>query len=174
MESFFRTLGEQVLKAAKGLKVEAEAYMVKSRELSIQVRDGEVETLKQTEEHGMGIRVIKRGRLGFTYTSDFSSKAVRSAVADAASMAEYTSEEEADLFPRGDYVYKALDLYDGGLDNISLGAKIELSRELERIARSSDRRVKITEQSGYDEIEYQVLIMNTRDLYAFKQANLCA
>ncbi len=173
MESFFRTVGEKALKTAHSLGVEAEAYMVKSRELSIQVRDGQVETLKQAEEYGLGLRVIKKGRLGFAYSSDFSRQAVESTVADAARMAAYTSGEEPHLFPSGDFVYQTMDLYDDSLDKVTLEEKIELSRELEHLARISDKRVKITEQSGYDEIEYQVLIMNNKDLYAFKLANLC-
>ncbi|MGB4018812.1 MAG: DNA gyrase modulator, partial [Syntrophomonadaceae bacterium] len=76
-------LGQEVLDQANRLGVDAEVFLLHNRELSIEVSDGQVETLKEAEEMGLGLRVIKDNRLGFAFTSDFSPQALQDVVQDA-------------------------------------------------------------------------------------------
>jgi len=54
--------------------IDAEVFLLHNRELSIEVVEGQVDTLKEAEEIGLGLRVIKGNRLGFAFTSDLSLK----------------------------------------------------------------------------------------------------
>lgn len=174
VETFFRIVGEKALQNARRLGVEAEVFLSRSRELSIQVRDGQVETLKHADELGLGVRVISQGRSGFAFTSDPSSRSVEAVVADAVSISRFTSRHDFNSFPRGDYVYLPMDLYDSAIEAASLEEKIELAREMECRARACDRKITNVEQAAYEEGSYETLIMNTLDLYAFKRGNLCS
>jgi len=50
----------------------AEVYIETGRELSIEVRNGDVETVQETSSHGAGIRVFVKGKMAFSNCNDFS------------------------------------------------------------------------------------------------------
>lgn len=174
MEAFFSQVGERALQIARSRGITGEVFIMKGRELSIEVRDGEVETLKQAEESGMGIRVIDQGRLGFAFTTDLSPHAAERAVADAARQAQYSAGDRLYQIPCGQgFNYVMLNLFDQGINQVSLEEKISLAREMEIKARELDKRIARLDSSSYQETEYNLLLMSTRDVYAYKKANLC-
>lgn len=174
MESFFSQVGERALQAARSRGLTGEVFIMKGREMSLEVRNGEVETLKQAEETGMGIRIIDHGRLGFTFTTDLSPKAAEQAVFDAARQAKYSAADKPYEIPGGRGVnYTVLPLFDPAIVRASLEDKIGLARDLEIKARELDKRIKRLDSSSYQETEYNVLLMNTREVYAYKKVNLC-
>lgn len=174
MELMFSQAGERVLQYIRSRGLLGEVFIMKGRELSIEVRDQEVETLKQAEESGMGIRIIDQGRLGFTYTTDLSQQAAEQAVIDAVRQARFSAGDKPYDIPSGEGVsYAMLSLFDPAIDRASLDDKINLARDLETKARELDKRVARLDSSSYQETEYSVLLMNTRGVYAFKKVNLC-
>lgn len=173
MEDFLRNTGEKALELARKRGVEAEAFLLQGRELSIEVIDGQVETFKEAEEAGLGLRVINQGRLGFVFTSDLSDQAVKQVVEDAISISRYTEADPHNCIPQGKYDYPVLEVYDPDISAVSLEAKIELAREVERVARSSDARISIIERAGYEDSEFTNVIMNTNGIYASGRGNFC-
>lgn len=171
MESFLRIAGEKALHLAKKNGVEAEAFLLYDRELSIDISGGKVETLKEAEETGIGLRVINKSRIGFAYSSDLSDRALEDMVKDAVITSKYTTADEYNVLPGGNYSYIPMGIYDDEINNISLEEKIELGREVERIARASDKRISLVERAGYEDGEYSSLLMNTNGLYAYGRAN---
>lgn len=173
MEGFLRNTGEKALELARKRGVEAEAFLLQGRELSIEVIDGQVETFKEAEEAGLGLRVINQGRLGFVFTSDLSDQAVKQVVDDAISISRYTEADPHNCLPRGKYDYPILEVYDPSIPAVSLEDKIELAREVERVARSSDSRISIVERAGYEDSEFTSVVMNTNGVYASDRGNFC-
>ncbi|MGI5911730.1 MAG: TldD/PmbA family protein [Syntrophomonadaceae bacterium] len=173
MEDFLRNAGEQALELARRKGVEAEAFLLHSRELSAEVIDGKVETLKEAEEAGMGLRVINQGKLGFVFTSDLSYQAIAKVVEDAISISHYTEADPYNCLPWGKYEYPVLEVYDPSIPGTSLEAKIEMAREVERIALSTDSRISIIERAGYEDSEFTSVIMNTNGVYTSGKGNFC-
>ncbi|SHG66006.1 PmbA protein [Thermosyntropha lipolytica DSM 11003] len=173
VQDYLQERGEKVLNLAGDLKVQAEAFLLYNRELSIEVVGGEVETLKQAEEIGLGVRVIDKGRLGFAYTTDLSDAALKKTVERAVYIARYAETDEHNVLPAGEQVYINLPLYDENIEKESLENKIELAREIERGARHKDKRIKIVERAGYEDTSVVLVIMNTAGLKAAERANFC-
>ena len=173
MEDFLRNIGQKALELARKRGVEAEAFLLQGKELSIEVIDGQVETFKEAEEAGLGLRVINQGRLGFVFTSDLSDQAVKQVVEDAISISRYTEADPYNCIPQGKYDYPVLEVYDLAIPAVSLEAKIEMAREIEQVARSSDRRISIIERAGYEDSEFTSVIMNTNGVYASGRGNFC-
>jgi len=172
MESFLRTVGDKALGLAKKQGIEAEVFLLHDRELSIEVINEQVETLKEAEEVGMGLRVINRGRLGFAYTSDLSDDAIKETADIAVKISQYTDVDEHHVLPGGKLKYQDMELFDADIVRTSVENKIDLARQVEQAAKVSDPRITIIERSGYEENEFSCLIMNTRGVYAFAQSNL--
>ena len=173
MEDFLSNAGEKALELARKKGVEAEAFLLHGRELSVEVIEGQVETLKEAEEAGLGLRVINDGRLGFVFTSDLSDQAIRQVVDDAISISRYTEADPHNCLPQGTCEYPVLEIYDPKIPETSLEEKIEMAREVEQIALSSDPRVSIVERAGYEDSEFTSVIMNTSGLYASDRGNFC-
>lgn len=139
----------------------SEVYITNAKELSIEVSNQEIETLKMAEEHGLGIRVIIDQRMGFAYSSDFSSQALDEAVNMALANAQMVNQDQFNTFPSQVREYPQLDLYDPQIADTPMEDKIELAKEIERQARSYDPRVTITESCTYQESQYFVALANS-------------
>ncbi|MEQ8236826.1 MAG: TldD/PmbA family protein [Syntrophomonadaceae bacterium] len=174
MEETLRKAGDIVLDRVNQQGLEGEVFLLHDRELNIEIRQGLVETLKQAEETGIGLRVFNAGRIGFAYSSDLSSPALQKLVDDAVSISAYTAADEYNILPQGKRVYPEVEVYDPELATASLEAKMESAREVERIARAYDPRIELVEKATYGDGEYSMLIMNNRGIYAFGQGNYCA
>lgn len=174
MEKLLKQAGEIALQEAGKKGIEAEAYLLYNRELSVDVREGQVETLKEAEEIGMGIRVFNQSRMGFAYSSDLSAPAVAEAVQNAIDISVYTSADPFNQLPQPVASYPALAIYDDFIAATSLADKIEIARETERIARAYDPRIKLVERAGYEDSESLSIIMNSRGLAATARGNAAA
>ncbi|MCH8537963.1 MAG: metalloprotease PmbA, partial [Alkalimonas sp.] len=84
----------QVLAHAKRLGASsAEASMSRTRGLSVETRNGEVETLEFNQDGGLGISLYFGQRKGSASTADLSPQALQRAVEAATDIARYTSED---------------------------------------------------------------------------------
>lgn len=162
-----------MLDKAHRLGVDAEVFMLHNRELSIEVVEGQVDTLKEAEEMGLGLRVIKGNQLGFAFTSDLSPKALDEVWDAAISICSYTAEDPYLILPVGPADYPALEVYDPVIAQTSIEEKIELARQAERATRQYDKRITVIERAGYEDSEYHSLILNTRGISAYAQGNYC-
>lgn len=173
MEETLRRAGEMALDRVRGYGVEGEAFLLYDRVLSIEISGGQVETLKEAEQMGLGVRVFNRRRMGFAYSTDLSPTAIEEVVGNAVSISTYTAADEFNQFPDGKQIYPAMTTYDAGLAAKSLEDKIELARAVERVARAHDSRIKLVERAGYEETDFSSLIMNSGGLYAYGKGNHC-
>jgi PmbA protein len=62
---------------------QAEVYLETSRNLSIEVRNGEIETVEEAATHGVGFRVFVGGKMAFSSCNDFSDSALENAMSKA-------------------------------------------------------------------------------------------
>jgi Predicted Zn-dependent proteases and their inactivated homologs len=173
MEELLRNAGQLVLNLVRQQGLEGEAYLLYERELSIEISAGQVDTLKEAEQMGMGLRVFNSGRMGFAYSSDLSAEALKQVVNNAISISTYTASDQFNRFHEGGQTYPALQTYNRAIATAALEHKIDMAVEAERTARAFDRRIKLVEQSGYEDSDFANLIMNTRGLHAFSRGSYC-
>lgn len=170
----FRRLGLEVVAKAQKLGAEmAEAFLLNSRQLSIQVANQKVETMKLAEDRGLGIRVFRNNRLGFAFTSDLDALAIEKAINQALANCRYTEEDEFLTIAEKYSAYPELDLYDPQISDISVDEKIRLAKEIELKAKNYDSRIKITERAGYDDSQYEICIVNSQGLEAYYHGAYC-
>ncbi|AFV11856.1 PmbA/TldD protein [Thermacetogenium phaeum DSM 12270] len=151
----------------------AEAYFSREEELSIEVRNGEVENLKIARDEGLGIRVIHRKRQGFAFTSDLSREAVQNALDAALANARAADEDPCYVLPEPAAAYPDLELDDPRLREVTLEEKIEMVRQMEDSGRSFDHRVRLTEQASYEEVRYQTAIANSKGVLVSSGGSYC-
>jgi len=173
VEEVLRIAAEQAINMVTEQGLEGEVFLLYDRELSIEISSGQVETLKQAEQIGLGLRVLNRGRIGFAYSSDLSLQAVEEVVRNAARISAYTAADDFNQFPAGGQVYPLMQIFDDGIASTAVEEKIEMAREVEKAARAYDKRVQVVERAGYEDSEVTVLVMNSRGLFAHGRGTYC-
>ncbi len=123
----------------------AEAYVNNNKELSVDVRGGQVETMKLAEDRGLGLRVLVGGRVGFAFTSDLQPGSVEETVRQAITNASGTSPDENRNLPEPFPQYPRLDIFDRQIPSTGVEEKIEMARVMEEEARGYSPNVKVVE-----------------------------
>ncbi len=157
-------------------KQSVDGYEICSAESShfeVESKDGKVDTLQASRSWGMAIRILNRGRIGFSYTtspdvssSGRSSKSLERLIGDAVSSAEVTTSDPCfDFTPALEKEPPILAIFDPNLMQVSEKRKIEFARELEEAARSVDpERIKKVRKASYQEAVSRTTLINSNGL----------
>jgi PmbA protein len=160
-----------VAQAASGEQVEA--YVSRDSETDIRIYDGEIEHFVSAQSEGIGIRVIRDGRTGFAYAGTLDERAIAEVLAEARDNVEFgTSDEWAALAsPDGVDVVKQ-DLWNEVLAGYATDRKIELAKELERLAKAVDPRVRV-DDANYSDVAGESAVATTTGIRRSGRENGC-
>lgn len=152
---------------------QAEIYLSQQTELVIELRKGEVETLKQASSSGLGIRVFKDKQLGFSFTSDLSSQALERAVDQACENASYTQSDPFNgLCQPPNKKYPTLS-FDPSISQRSVEEKVDLLVKTEEAAKNYDGRIDQIEACGYEDLVERQIILSSEGVDVDHQSSYC-
>jgi PmbA protein len=161
---------------------DAEAYVQDSVGREIRIFDGEVESLTDAGERGLGVRCWIDHRAGYAYGTELSEEGLGGIARDAVDTARIA---DADAFAAAPSAHSATapaeipGLYDPTLAKWTTERKIELAKGIERAALEADERVVGVETAVYADEERRVAIASSTGLagafeattaYAYLQA----
>ena len=150
----------------------AEAYLETGRNLTVEVRNGQVETVQEASTYGVGFRVFKGGRMAFASSNDFSAAALEEAVRRAVAFAGIMTPDPNNVLPDDKGETKVESLYDPETARLPLESKIKLATDLEAIAL---RVPGVTKSAGatYREGEGEVFLANSLGLLKSYRSSQC-
>lgn len=168
-----KELAEKLVKKclAKGADA-AEVYIESGRELSIEVRNGEAETVQQAASQGVGFRVFVKQRMAFSSCNDLSDKALDNAIKSAVGFASSTTPDENNILPDDKGVTQVEGLYDPQIAQVPMEKKIELAKNVEKLA-MKDARITKSAGSGYSEGEGEIYLANSNGLSKSSKFSNC-
>ena len=70
-QSFLEFAKTGLHKAMQNGADHAELFVVKGRSFEVELKNNHIDDMKQAESSGVGLRVLKDGRAGFSFSSDF-------------------------------------------------------------------------------------------------------
>ncbi len=139
---------------------QVEAYVGRNRSTEIRVYRAEVENFTSAQTQGIGVRVIRAGRTGFAYAGTLDSPV--EVLAQARENATFgTPDEWAGLATPDGVAVQPLVLWDDALPVFPTPAKIELAKELERLAAAGDPRVRVEESDYADALSESAVVTTT-------------
>ncbi len=170
----YKGLAEQLVKKClkKGADA-AEVYLESGSNLSLRVRNGEIETVQEAATHGVGFRVFVKGRMAFSSCNDFSGPALDNAIKSAVMFAKNTTPDPNNVLPDDKGMTNVPDLYDPQIGRIPIEKKIELVKKVEKLAMKDSR---ITKSAGarYGEGESEVFLANSNGLLKSHKMSACS
>ncbi|MGO9016708.1 MAG: TldD/PmbA family protein [Dissulfurispiraceae bacterium] len=150
---------------------EAEVYMKASKNLGIEVKGQEIETLESSMTAGYGVRVIKNKQLGFSYSTD---PAEMSSVADAALSVAGYAEPDDNLGLALPLQASGVDIFDRRIASITEDEAIEHTMRIEKAALDADGRIKKIRKAAGDFGTNDTYIVNSKGVDAFYSATGCS
>ena len=168
-----KAIAEQLVKRclAKGADA-AEVYIESGRNLSLDVRKGDIETVQEAAAAGAGIRVFVQGRMAFASSNDLGEKALEEAAGRAIAFAKATTADPNNVLPGDKGVTEVAGLYDPRIAQVPMEEKIELAKRLEALA-LKDPRVTKSDGASYRESEGEVVIANSNGLVKGYKSSGC-
>lgn len=163
----YQKIAEKIIETAKNLGAdEAEAYIESSRDFSLLIRNGDVDTVKQSSTKGIGLTVYKDKKMGFSYTSDFAVDSLGEFTKRTLQLAEVADPKLWNGLP--DYgkeeKQKDLDLWDPSIQEIEDEKKIAIAKKLEKIALSYDKRINNSSGARFSDSESETIIVNSKGI----------
>jgi len=156
---------DAVAQAMKAGASDAEAVVREGDEFSVNVRMGEVETLKESGSRGLGLRVFLGLRSASTSTSDLTPDGIRQLVEGALALAKFTEEDPFTGLPEtaefgsipGD-----LHLYYDDVYSLEGPERIEWARRAEAAALAADPRITNSDGGSFDAATGRKVLANSR------------
>ena len=150
----------------------AEVYLEIRRDLSVRVRNGDVETVQQSSGHGVGFRVFVGGRLGFAHCNSLSDGALDQALGTAISFAGRMTADENNVLPDDRRVTEVAGLSDPKLGEVGMQSKIELIKRTEQLA-LADPQASKSGGASYGETELEIYIANSNGIAKDFRSTAC-
>jgi len=151
----------------------AEVYLETGRALSIEVRNGQMETIQESSSHGVGFRVFREGKMGFAHSNDLADRSINDAIASAIEFAQHMTPDEHNVLPNDTGTAEVEGLFDPALGGVSMDTKIGLITETERLA-MADGRITKSDGARYSEREEIVYLANSNGIAKNYQSSYCA
>lgn len=165
---------ERILELARRHSCECEVYGESARRFSVDMHRGEVESIERSNDVGVGIRLVRDGKIGFAYTNDIEPRGLRAAFEEAHANAASSSPIDVDSLAerrepidRGD-LYPTLPPAGGDHD------KVERVRAMESACFGLDDAVANTEGAGYYEVCGDVFVASTRGFHRREKRGFCS
>ncbi len=152
---------------------DVELYYERSEDNSIELYQGEVESLESAHSKGLGIRVFVDGKMGFAYTANFNQDELVAVIKEAIANAEVVSQDEHRTLISGDYQYQEMDIYNEEFVKTEIEDKIDLLVEMERAALNYSPRIESVVGVSYGDEITAVTIANSKGINKSYKSNTC-
>ena len=155
-----------------------DALLVDSTSFETQVRLGDVETVQNSHQKRLGLRLFFGQRSATTSTSDFSPASLRQLLDDTCALAQAMADDEHAGLPEPSEVATTvpdLGLCDDSLQQLPPAERIAMARDAERAALDYDSRITNSEGGSYDSSQGDVTYVNSHGFvghYRASQASL--
>jgi PmbA protein len=151
--------------AMKAGASDAESVIREGDEFSVNVRMGEVETLKESGSRGLGLRVFLGKSSASTSTSDFTADGIRQLVEGAMALAKVTEGDPFTGLPEtGEFGSLPEDqhLFFNDVYSLAGPERIEWARRCEAAALAADPRITNSDGGSFDASTGRMILANSR------------
>jgi PmbA protein len=153
-------LCKAAIDAAEGGEA-VEAYGAESRHTEVRARGSEVEGLTFSETRGVGVRIVAGGKLGYAWAADPSVDEVRATVARARENVAFATPDEFNSLPLPGSADPMPSIFRDEQASLETDRKVSLALDLERVATTTDPRVRKTDDVLYGDAISRAVVVSS-------------
>lgn len=154
----------------KKINFDAEVYIIRSKNLKINILNQKIESIDKGDIFGISLRIIKDKRVGFSFSSGGK---IDLLIKEAIENVGFMERDEFNVLPHFISEPNKMDIYDEEINKISINHKIEIAKEIEANAYEYDPKVTKTESAGYFESGHDIHIANSYGINFMYRSNYC-
>ncbi len=144
---------------------EGEVYVRKSEGLELSLRDQAVERLRNKDEGGYALRLIKDRRMAFVHSSDLRKASLERSVEKGVVLAGAAAPDDANVLPEPSEGGVEVETFDASFDDVTFDRKLALLKDVETLAFAYDPSISKTEYLGYGDLKAGTVIANTKGIF---------
>ncbi|MGD9141781.1 MAG: TldD/PmbA family protein [bacterium] len=147
-----------------------EVFLRTSEGVDVEVRDQAVESVRNTQAAGYGLRLVVDRRMAFVSSSDMRDRSLETAVAKAADLARHSTADDSNVFiaPSGEGA--SVETFDESFDSITIDQKVNLLKDVETLCFAFDPVISKMEGINYSDRKTETVIANTEGLLSKRRA----
>ena len=159
----YMQLAHEVVQTASAGGADAEVYIAVGSQTEIQIRQGEVEKLSYAGSKGLGLRVIRDGKMGYAHRSDFAPTSLTKTVEIALTLAAIADPDPNRTLPAPQPLPQDdLAIAEPSMLTVTMEEKVAFQKAVEAAAFAYDPRVKISNLNSYIDNVSQVFLVNSK------------
>lgn len=150
---------------------DVEAFLVKQKQLEIEIYKGEIDKYSIAESGGLSLRGSANGKMGYSYTEKIEESSIDMLIDDALENSKYIEGSSDEIIFSGSDSYENINHYHGSLNQVPTQEKIEFLINLEKEANELDSRVFAVNACAYQEFEGERYILNSKGIDLYDKSN---
>ncbi|MBT5865302.1 MAG: TldD/PmbA family protein [Ilumatobacter sp.] len=171
-ESELQVVADRVVAQAQPGE-EVEAFVTRGGDTDVRIYQGAVEHFVSAQSEGVGIRVISGGRTGFAYAGTLDESAIAEVLAEARDNVQFGEPDEYAALAEPDRVaITEQSLWNDELADYPTDDKIDLAKQLEKLASGRDPRVRV-DDSNYADAHGESAVASTTGIRMSGRENGC-
>jgi PmbA protein len=171
-----RTAAGMILSLNTSFKTTAaEVFLRSYSSTTIEVKEQKIDAFDTARDIGAGLRVLVGERMGFAFTTDFSSSGLKTLVQAAVTNAQSSEPDRIHALPENHTsFYPSVAIYDPEIVSLSEREKIDRVMAMEREAFAVDPRIKRIRKASATFSNAETLIMNTKGAEVAYTSTACS
>ena len=149
---------------AKDKTDEIEILLSAGNSFSVKINEQNIESFNYSDSKGIGVRVIRDGKVGYAYTEKFDEETFKLIVDEAIENAKYTENDDVVIMENYPENTNSPNVYSESLNKIDVVDKIQLAKDLEKYAKEIDKRVFTVPNAVYGDGKSYNRIANSKGL----------
>ncbi len=171
-ESELQVVADRVVAQAQPGE-EVEAFVTRGGDTDVRIYQGAVEHFVSAQSEGVGIRVISGGRTGFAYAGTLDESEIAEVLAEARDNVQFGEPDEYAALAEPDGVaITEQSLWNDELADYPTDDKIDLAKQLEKLASGRDPRVRV-DDSNYADAHGESAVASTTGIRMSGRENGC-
>jgi len=155
---------ETVMNYAAGKVDDIEVTLSSGKSFSVMINAQNIESFKYADAKGIGIRVLKDGKVGYSYTEKFDEDTFKKVIDEAVENARFSEDEAIVTMDNYPDIKEKPDVYCEDLEKLEINKKIQFAKDLEKIALDADKKVINVPYAAFGNSNSYVRIVNSKGL----------
>lgn len=155
---------EYILNYAADKSDDIEILLAASNSFTVRIHKQNIEGFNYADTKGIGVRLIRQGKIGYAYTDKFTPEAFRMIVDEAIANSIVVETDDIVILENYPDVDHKPEVYSPELDTLQVSAKVDFARQLENIALSIDERIINVPNAVFGDARGYWKIVNSRGL----------
>ncbi|MDH5719704.1 MAG: TldD/PmbA family protein [Spirochaetia bacterium] len=162
---------DELKKEAQRQNLEFDAIAEEKFETGLELFKGKVIQTEVASSTGVGIRVIKNKRCGFSFTEKLSAETVKEMINNAVENAQVSDETELETASAFSLPEKELEIYNEELEKVDLNYLKNMALEIEENAYNENSLIKNIPHLGMGKSFKKTYVLNSQGVFFEKKSN---